>query len=268
MRALSSLALAAALVAAAACDARHDGDTFTLRGVAAPGHAVKIRNLNGPIHVEASDGNEVAVTAVRSYRGPFPQRVHFLTSTTDDAMIVCAVWGSGECTAEDYRSRTSNWDRLFGLRGEVEVRFNVAVPRGVLVDVRTTNGSLHVEGAEAPVTAGTVNGSIHVATAAGPVNATTVNGSILASVDELEGDGPMELTTVNGSVTAELPEDLDATLDMGTVNGRVQADYPLTVRGAASPKRLGGTVGSGGREIKRTTVNGRVEVRRKATSDE
>jgi hypothetical protein len=35
------------------------------------------------------------------------------------------------------------------------------------------------------------------------------------------------------------------------------------VQGAASPKRLRGTVGSGGREIKLTTVNGRVEVRRK-----
>jgi hypothetical protein len=264
MRALSSLALVATLLAAAACHTSHGDNTFTLRGVAAPGHSVKIRNLNGPIRVVASNGNEVEVTAVRSYRGFFPQRVHFVSSTTDDAMIICAVWGDGECTADEYRSSTGAWDRLFGLRSAVNVRFTVAVPRGVLVDVRTTNGSLHVEGSEAPVTAGTVNGSIRVATASGPVNATTVNGSIAASVDELEGDGPMELTTVNGSVTAELPQDLDATIEMGTVNGRVEADYPLTVQGAASPKRLRGTVGSGGREIKLTTVNGRIEVRRRA----
>jgi hypothetical protein len=265
MRHLPLLALGATLLVATACHRSREDDTFTLRGVAAPGHSVKIRNMNGPIRVVASEGNEVEVTAVRSYNGFLPQRVRFLSATTDDAIVVCAVWGRrGECTADDYRSQSNAWDRLFGLRGNVDVRFTVAVPRGVLVDVSTTNGSLRVGGVEAPVTAATVNGSIHVATGTGPVNATTVNGSIVASVDELRGDEPMELTTVNGSVTAELPERLDATLEMGTVNGKVESDYPLTVQGTASPKQLRGTVGDGGRRIKLTTVNGQVEVRRRA----
>lgn len=264
-RRLSALALAAAALATAACGAPREGETFTLRGVAAPGQWVKIRNLNGPIRVVAADGDEVEVTGVRSHRGLFPQRVRLLSATTDDAIVVCAVWGrGGECTGDDYRSNVTPWDRLFGLRGDVTVRFTVAVPPGVQVDLRTTNGSVRVSGAAAPVTAGTVNGSIRVATAAGPVNATTVNGSIVAEVDALRGDGSMELTTVNGSVTAELPEDLDATLELGTVNGSVEADYPLTVQGSASPKRLRGIVGDGGRAIKLSTVNGRVEVRRRA----
>ena len=247
----------------AACRGGRGGDTFVWHDVVPAGGRVTIHNLNGPVRVRAARGPEVEIRAAKHYKGWRPERVRFVITTTGDGAVVCALWGSGgECSEDDYRAGKSYWPKILSLRSDVHVEFTVAVPAGVLVNAQTVNGSVAVEGAAAPVQAGSVNGSIRVATSAGPVTASTVNGSIVARVDSFAAGGPMTLTSVNGSVTAELPEALDATVDMQTVNGRVEADFPVTVTGAASSKRLRGTVGSGGREIRLETVNGRVAVRK------
>src|SRR5215212_1692617 len=262
MRAALLISLALCL---AACRGNRAGDTFVWHDTVPAGRQVTIYNLNGRVQVRAASGPEVEIRAAKHYKGLRPERVRFVITTTDEGAVVCALWGSGgECSESEYRAGKSVWPRILSLRSDVQVEFTVAVPPGVLVNAQTTNGSVAVEGVTAPVKAGTVNGSIHVATSAGPVTASTVNGSIVARVDSFAAGGPMTLTSVNGSVTAELPDALDATIDMQTVNGRVEADFPVTVTGAASSKRLHGTVGSGGREIKLETVNGRVAVRRGA----
>lgn len=246
----------------AACGRGRESDTFVWRERMPAGGVLTVYNTYGPIHVTAADGPEVEVRATKHYKGFRPQRVRFVTETSPHGALVCAMWGrGGECSEDKYRSRASYWARLLTLRSEVSVSFAVAVPRGVRVSVQTVNGSLKVDGAGAPVKARTVNGSISVATSAGPVTASTVNGSIVARVDSFATGGPMALTTVNGSVTAELPPELNATIEAATVNGRIQADYPVATTGPATPHRLHGTVGAGGREIKITTVNGRVAVR-------
>jgi len=260
----AALLLPAALLAAA-CRGGRGGDTFVWKDTLPAGRQVTIHNLNGPVRVHAADGPQVEVKAVKHYKGFRPQRVRFVTASGREGVVVCAMWGrGGECSEDEYQSRTSPWPRLLSLRSRVQVEFTVAVPPGVRVNATTTNGSVRIDGVAAPVKAGTVNGSIRVATSAGPVTASTVNGSIVARVDSFAAAGPMTLTSVNGSVTAELPAGLDATLDMQTVNGRVDADFPVTVTGGVSSKRLRGTIGSGGREIKLETVNGRVAVRRGA----
>jgi len=249
----------------AACRGGRAGDTFVWHDTVPAGRQVTIHNLNGPVRVRAATGPEVEVRAVKHYKGFRPQRVRFITTSGRQGVVVCAMWGrGGECSEDEYRARTSLWPRILSLRSEVQVEFTVAVPPGVRVNAQTTNGSVRVDGVAAPVKASTVNGSIRVATSAGPVTASAVNGSIVARVDSFAAAGPMTLTTVNGSVTAELPPELDATLDMQTVNGRVDADFPVTVTGSVSSRRLHGTVGSGGRAIKLETVNGRVAVRRGA----
>jgi hypothetical protein len=261
----AALVLCISAGALTACRGSRAGDTFVWHDAVRAGQRVTIHNLNGPVRVRAASGPDVEIRAAKHYKGWRPERVRFVVTTTDEGAVVCALWGSGgECSESDYRAGKSVWPRILSLRSDVQVEFTVAVPSGVLVNAQTTNGGVTVEGVGAPVKAGTVNGSIRVATSAGPVTASTVNGSIVARVDSFAAVGPMTLTTVNGSVTAELPGALDATVDMQTVNGRVDSDFPLTVTGAVSSKRLRGTVGGGGREIKLETVNGRVAVRRGA----
>ena len=63
-----------------------------------------------------------------------------------------------------------------------------------------------------------------------------------------------------GSVTVELPEQLDAEVEMTTVNGSLSADYPLTHQGRISPRRIRATIGQGGRRMEFKTVNGDVRL--------
>jgi DUF4097 and DUF4098 domain-containing protein YvlB len=59
-----------------------------------------------------------------------------------------------------------------------------------------------------------------------------------------------------------LPEGLNADVKASTVNGDIQTDFPLTVTGKISRRKLEGTIGSGGRTLELSTVNGGIELRK------
>jgi DUF4097 and DUF4098 domain-containing protein YvlB len=47
-----------------------------------------------------------------------------------------------------------------------------------------------------------------------------------------------------------------------TVNGEIETDFPLTITGKFGPRRLNGTIGSGGRRLDLSTVNGSIKLRK------
>jgi DUF4097 and DUF4098 domain-containing protein YvlB len=67
---------------------------------------------------------------------------------------------------------------------------------------------------------------------------------------------------VNGSIDVALPPGVNADLAASTVNGHISSDFPITVRGRFTSRHLHGTLGSGGRELKVSTVNGSITVAR------
>lgn len=82
----------------------------------------------------------------------------------------------------------------------------------------------------------------------------TVNGTVRAT--GLTADA--EVYTVNGGVRVETTGLARASM----VNGSFSSDWPLTVKGKWGPKRVRGTIGSGGRELGLSTVNGDIELRK------
>ena len=46
-----------------------------------------------------------------------------------------------------------------------------------------------------------------------------------------------------------------------TVNGGIESDFPLTVTGRFGPRRVSGTIGGGGRDLRLETVNGGIHIR-------
>ena len=245
--------------------------TWEWQGDVAEGQWLHLRNLSGPIEVSDAEDSHVTVEANKHWKRGSPRDVEIVTVKDANGVYVCALYGdNSECGPEGYRTNTnvSWWRRLLGRRNDVMVSFDVRVPKGVKVDVSTVNGPVTIDGVAAEVKANTVNGPIKAETAVGPMRATTVNGPIVARIDSLAGDGNVILTTVNGSVLAELPERLNADLEMSTVNGRFSSDYPLNVTGTINPRHLRTTLGTGGRQIKLKTVNGSVTLRRRAVTAE
>jgi Putative adhesin len=245
--------------------AQEQSRDFRWEGAVASGKWVKLQNINGAVEVMAASGDRVEVTAVKRGRhGDELDDVRIEVTrygTNDENVFICAIWDDATCDENGYRSKRGKGHHD---DNDTEVEFTVRLPRGVNVDVGTVNGSVDVRGATGEVNASSVNGGVDAISDGGPVTASTVNGSIRASMKSL-GRGDLEFSTVNGSITVELPEKLDADLRMNTVNGTLSSrDYPLTVTGRFSPQNLRATIGKGGTRLSFTTVNGNVELRKRA----
>ena len=234
---------------------RSVGDEWQYRALLKDGQHVWIRNTNGPIEVVGGTGDSLEVHAEKSWRHSNPRAVHLMHVETDRGVTICAMWEAREQKCEDGGDYRMNGVR----KNDVAVRFTVALPRGVPLDVSTVNGGLEIGGVSAAVEATTVNGRIAVSSSKGPIEATTVNGSIEANVQELVV-GDMKLTTVNGSLNAGLPAKINANIDAETVNGRVETDFPVKISGKVSTRHLRGTIGNGGPTLKLVTVNGSISL--------
>ncbi len=237
-----------------------DRDAFSYNGTLSAGRTINIRNVNGEIEVQRSSSGRVEIHAEKQWRRGDPDDVRVVqVDGRNGDLMVCALWHDAECTADGIRNprnRSRN-----NRNNDVAVHFTVRVPDGVHVNVHTVNGGVEVDGTTGVVDAYTVNGNVTARSTGGPVRAKTVNGSIKASMGAL-GRDDVRYETVNGSITLELPSNVNADLDVSTVNGSVNTDFPVTVQGTISRRRLRGSIGSGGRELKATTVNGSVNLRR------
>ena len=76
------------------------------------------------------------------------------------------------------------------------------------------------------------------------------------------GTGELRYNTVNGSIDLELPASLNADVELRTVNGDFETDFPMTLSGRVSPRHLSGKIGTGGRDLRATTVNGSIKLRK------
>src|SRR5690606_36050820 len=112
------------------------------------------------------------------------------------------------------------------------------------------------------VSAHTGNGDVTV-TSGGLVRAGTVNGNIDVAMSRTDWQGKLEFETGNGTVSVAFQGDLNATESAGTGHGDIVTDHPLTAQGRFGPRRLNGTVGSGGRDLEINTVNGTITLRRR-----
>lgn len=252
----TTLALALVLVASGQAAAQ---DWSWNKAVPA-GRAIEIKGVNGDIEAVAASGNQVQVVARKSARRSNPDDVRIEVVEHAGGVTICAVYptpsGSrpNECLpGANGRSSTRNND--------VQVDFEVRVPRGVLFTGKTVNGDVEATGLTADADVSTVNGSVRVETT-GLAEASTVNGSITASMGRANWTDTRSFKTVNGGITLELPDDLNAEVSASTVNGSLSSDWPMTVTGKWGPRRMRGKIGNGGRELALETVNGNIELRR------
>jgi hypothetical protein len=235
-------------------------DTWSWRKAVPAGRAIEIKGISGDITATAASGNEVEVVARKSAQRSDPDDVRIQVVEHANGVTICAVYPTRRGDREN--------ECLPGARGrsnsnnnDVEVDFEVRVPRGVLFTGRTVNGSIRASGLTADAKASSVNGSVRVNTT-GLAEASTVNGSINVRMGRANWSETLEFSTVNGAITIELPDELNADVSASTVNGSLASDWPMTVRGRWGPKHMNGKIGNGGRELALETVNGDIELRR------
>jgi hypothetical protein len=278
MRLFAALAL---MLAAPALGAQQqygrDSDTWRWDGRVDAGRWMHIFNINGSVDFAPSSDNMVHVVAEKRSNGRTPDDIHYEVVQAGGNVTICAIWNNNSrCEdggVEQFRNRQNN-------NNHSSVKFTVRVPRSVKVgahsvnggvsvrdvgaEVRanTVNGGLVVRNAAGPVRAATVNGAVDVNTSVGPVSAQTVNGNVDARMTTLRGDDDMNFKTVNGSVSIYVPARFDANFRFDTVHGGIDSDFPMTLSGRWGPRHASGTIGNGGRDIRASSVNGSIELRR------
>jgi putative adhesin len=278
MRLYAALAV---LLAAPALGAQQqygrNSDVWRWDGRVDAGRWMNVFNVNGTVDFAASADNLVHLVAEKKSNGREMDDIHYEVVQAGGNVTICAIWNdSSRCEDGGVQSlhRDGNNENHSNVRITVQVPRSVRVGahsvngavsvRDVGAEVRanTVNGGVRVLNATGPVKATTVNGGVDVTTTAGPVTAETVNGNVDARMATLQGDDDMTFKTVNGSVSIYVPARFDGTFRFDTVHGGIDSDFPMTLSGRWGPRHAAGTIGSGGRDIRASSVNGSIELRK------
>lgn len=251
--------LAAALVAASAAPAAAQQD-FEWTGRIPAGQTIEIRGVNGDIRAMAATGDEVVVQADRRARRDDPMSVQIEVVEHAGGVTICAVYPTPAGERRENECRPGG-GRNSTRRNDVRVDFVVRVPAGVRFEGASVNGDVEADGIEADVRASTVNGNVDVRTS-GFAEASTVNGNLNLYLGSNRFTEDVEFETVNGSITIEMPEGLNADFRASTVNGSIDSDFPISVTGRINRRSIRGQIGAGGPELRVSTVNGSIRLRR------
>jgi hypothetical protein len=273
MRKLSVLAAVfAAGLATSACDIQAGNgdfkidiasgkatDTWSRTYKVADKGRFELINVNGKINVEPTDGSEVVVEGRRTAKARSDEAAKELLTKLEIREEV------GESTVR-VESRPPRFNG--GFNGH-EIEWTVKVPKGVVLDVRTVNGGVRLNGISNEVHAKTTNGGVHGENIdPSVVEATAVNGGIEFELSKpLDASDSMEMETVNGGVSLTMSPESKATIEARCINGGVHVedlDIAKEEQSNAFDKRrrLNGTMNGGGASVKMSTTNGGIHLLR------
>ena len=229
-------------------------EDFHWKGHVDPEKTVTIKALNGSIEVTGYDGGDVEVNATRS--GPHADQIQVQVIPSSDGILVCETYRY----ERDY-SDTCGEGSHGHTRGRApQVNYEVRIPRNLRLHAATVNGSVTAERIGRQADVSSVNGAVKVSTSAW-AKASSVNGSVTCAFGKADWDH-LKLSSVNGSIHVTLPADASTEVRFRSVNGDFDSDFPLTVQGRMGRHSMEGKIGSGGRELELSTVNGSVELRK------
>lgn len=234
-----TLMLAAAWHPAAAQQASEKTLTRSARFADAGGasNALYLRNINGSVEVTGYDGQEVRITARRTFRGSASElrlaeeEMELVVEEDGDRVLVyldapfieLRKRGNGSVS---YRvDRDSNHDDY-----EFIYDITVEVPREVMVDASTMNrGDLRIAGTRGTVKAGNLNGNLELEDLTGTTHARTLNGDISARYRQSPSEDS-EYHTLNGRIEVYYPAGLDADIHFKSLRGELYTDFEDVTR--------------------------------------
>jgi len=261
MRRITVAPLILAAFALGALPAAAQTPEFRWHGRLAAGKRVEVKGVNGDVRATASTGSEVEVTAAKHARRSDPDDVKIEVIEHEGGVTICAVYPTPRRARKENACEVGDSWHSSTEDNDVTVDFEVRIPAGVAFRGQTVNGEMSATGLKADVKASTVNGSVRVTTT-GLAEASTVNGSVYVEMGRADWTDELDFSTVNGGITLILPAGLNTEVRASTVNGDLVTDYPLTVTGRFGPRRMRGTIGSGGRSLSLSTVNGEIKLRK------
>lgn len=223
-----------------------------------PGTSLSLENENGSVTIHPWDKDAVHVVATTRVEGRGEEARKILA----DVKINVRADGKRliiETKTPDDDGANGFFKWLAGKHVNVEVEYDVTVPRSLPLEVDTVNGHVKLSDVGGKLSLSTTNGRISVSNARGTLNAETTNGGIDAELTEVAPE-KMELSTTNGGIVLRVPSTLKATLHASTTNGGISSDLPVTTKNA-DDNELNGEINGGGPSLELHTTNGGIQIR-------
>lgn len=224
---------------------RRINDSYEL----ADGAQVDVHGINGPVTVEAVEGNtaEVNITSTAGSMGELDQN-QIVIEHTEKKLVVRGKGGDG-------------WGFWKWLRGKGDARHNVVLrlPRRVELATRGTNGRVTIGEMEGSVRVAGINGRVEIGGARGMAEVSGVNGGVTLTITELGKEG-VSVNGINGGVEFRLGSDINADVSFNGVNGHMTVEAPNVEVQEQKRNKLRARIGTGGARIKANGINGGVRV--------
>ena len=220
-------------------------DEFRQSYQLAPGATVEVRNINGPLEIETTNGNTVEVYVVRSAR----------TKADLEYRKVIV-----ENTATSLRVYTEEPPEE--VRNDVRVRHRAVLkmPRPSELTVRNINGNARIGEVDGPVRLGNINGELEVGHAASFAELSNVNGNMAITIERLSGRG-IQMRHVNGNINLRFLDSVNADLDVEMFNGTVNTSLSNMSVQKMSRSSFRGQIGAGGTPINGSHINGVITIK-------
>ncbi len=234
-------------------------DTWSRTYAVQSGGRFELLNVNGRITAESTDGTEVVVEARRTAKG----RSDEVAKENLSRLEIREEVGGSTVRVESRPPRMSGF-------GGHEIEWTVKIPKGLIVDLRTVNGGVRLNGLTGEIHAKSTNGGIKgTRLIVDKIEASVVNGGVEIELGSpLDATDSVELSSVNGGVTLALPAESKATITARAVNGGVRVSDELNAKQEEEShefdrrRRFNGTLNGGGAKVSATTTNGGVRISR------
>jgi hypothetical protein len=251
-RLVRAAALIAATVSFAACNLQLStgieaksawSRTYKVSG----GATLEIREPNGRITIEATDGSEIQVSATRVAKAPTEEaakaaaeKVQINEKVSDDRVELDSATGSQMTSGQ-------------------RVDYDIKVPRSINLAVKVTNSKVDVKSVTGTVKVQATNGEILVDQAEQGVEITTVNGRVVLNLAKIGADG-VRVNSTNGEIEVGVPSGGKATFAARVTNGEVEVQGLQLQTSEHRRRRLDATLGGGGPEIRLDATNGLIRI--------
>lgn len=238
-------------------------DTWSRTYKVAANGRFELINVNGKITAEPTDGAEVIVEGRRTAKARSDEAAKEMLAKLEIREEV----GDSSVRVESRPPRFNG-----GFSGH-EIEWTVKVPKGIVLDLRTTNGGVRLNDLSNEIHAKTTNGGVRgFNITPSLIEASAVNGGIEFELGSpLDGTDSVDLETVNGGVTLALPSESKATIAARCVNGGVKVtDLEIAKEEQSNDferkRRLNGTMNGGGAKVSMSTTNGGIKLSRMSGS--
>lgn len=225
-------------------------------------HKTAALDPHGRLSIDTHNGS-VTVTAWNRPEVDVQARIEAAwgVSTDDlrDTDIRISGSGSSVNINTDY-SRLEGWGLFnFGNHTLPPVHYTISMPATASLNVTTHNASAHVRGLRNDVEVDTHNGAVEIADLEGAARVETHNGSVQLAFARFSK--AVRVSTHNGSIEVRMPQSAAFRIDAEGHHLSFESDFAATTRGYDS-SRFSGDVNGGGPELRISTHNGSVRIRK------